>query len=62
MANAHCVQSRRWGRARDDLQNEPNRHATNSRIWDVYEFMMFPKRKVLLATRNTSEFDIAASK
>jgi hypothetical protein len=23
MANAHCVQSRRWGRARDDLQNEP---------------------------------------
>jgi len=48
MANAHCVQSRRWGRARDHLPNEPNRHPTNGRICNVYEFMMSSKPKVLL--------------
>jgi hypothetical protein len=44
-AKAHCVPSSRWSRACDNLQNEPNRHASDRRIGNVYELMMHSKAK-----------------
>jgi hypothetical protein len=46
-AKAHGVQSSRGSGACDDLHHEPNRHATNRWVGNVYEFVMHSKPKAL---------------
>ena len=51
-AKTHRVQVGRRGGARDNLPNEPKRHATDCRICDVYELMVLakPKTRLVLLT------------